>query len=55
MQIKLHTLLRQSDVAFEEFKKYPNSPDSAKAYEIAKLALDAHIANMRISFEQRSK
>jgi|UPI0002EEE7D9 hypothetical protein len=55
VQVKLRTLLRQSDLAFEEYKKHPNSADSAKAYETAKMALDMYIANMRVSVEQRLK
>ncbi|WP_199271339.1 hypothetical protein [Paraglaciecola sp. L1A13] len=55
VQVKLQTLLRQSDIAFEEYKKHPNSPDRAEAYESAKLALDEYIANMRTAYEKRLK
>ncbi|GGZ52755.1 hypothetical protein [Paraglaciecola chathamensis] len=55
VQVRLHTLLRQTDIAFEEYKKYPNSTERAKAYEAAKLALDEHIASMRVSVEARLK
>jgi hypothetical protein len=55
VQMKLRTLLSESDIAFEEYKKDPNSADRAKAYESAKSALDTHIASMRISYEERLK
>lgn len=55
MQDKLKVLLRQSDIAFENFKCHPHSLTCADAYQLAKEALDEHIHLMHIAIEARMR
>jgi hypothetical protein len=52
-QKRLKSLVAQTDLTFEQFKRHPASEDYAHAYEEAKSALDHYMLELRLSMQQK--
>lgn len=54
-QQKLKNLLKQTDIAFDEWKNHPNSEDCVLAYENAQDELAQFIEKMHMDLKNRYK